>query len=80
MRHLPIKEYLRIKEIRHNATGRFSNEKEVVILNGVEMTVEEFDKMLPPPSSVGKVTSFTYYPKGDNSDKTKGWMNDVKSY
>ena len=30
MRHLPIKEYLRIKEIRHNATGRFSNEKEVI--------------------------------------------------
>ena len=62
------------KRFRLNTPSRITPEGEFYLLDGVEVPVQEFNKMFPEISLVPVAK------KGGNSDRTKNWMHDAKSY
>ncbi len=68
----------RIMEMRRQTLSTITNGKIMYVVDGLEITQQEFDAMFPVPTKV--VMDFDKkYMKGENIDSTSNWMHKSKS-
>ena len=68
----------RIMEMRKHHLSTIVNGKIMYIIDGKQITEQEFDAMFPVPTKV--VMDFDKkYMKGENIDSTSNWMHKSKS-
>lgn len=65
------KQYTKNKLKREQTLYRIVNGVGFYVTKGVEITRDEFNKLFP----LHKDVRSNYNPKGENSDKTRAWMD-----
>jgi len=70
-----VSEYIQRNDLRRNAGAIISNGVMTLLVNGERLSQDDFDRRYPVADYVPESKA-----RGDNPDKTKNYLNNIKSY